>query len=81
MSAIGAGAVAAALQGLLLVFLLSLVGLLSMRGAARAFGRMTERRPSRGLRMARVAAQIGFGVSTVATVLSGGLLVALVLVW
>ncbi|MCX4242888.1 hypothetical protein [Paraliomyxa miuraensis] len=81
MSAVGAGAVAAAMQALLLAFLLSLVGLLSMRGASRTLGRMVERRPTRGLRAARLAARIGFGVSTLATVLCGGLLVAIVALW
>lgn len=77
MSGIGAGTVAVLVQALLMTFLMSLVALGSMRGAGRAFGGMQQHRPGRGLRVAQVAARVGFGVSAAAAVVSGGLLLAL----
>lgn len=74
MSAVGMGAVAAVAQALLMTFLMSLVAILSMRGASRAFGRMQQHRQSRGLRVAQGAARLGFGISLAAAVVSGGLL-------
>lgn len=77
----GAGMVglASALQALLVVLLLSVISLLSLRAASRAFGRMLARQPSRGLRFARTACQLGYGFSILGTTVSGGLMVALLL--
>jgi heme exporter protein D len=76
---IGAGAWLAAAVSLLIVLLMSIVSLVSMRAAGRAVGRMRRQRDGRGLRVGHVAIVLGFGVSAVATILSGGLLLALVL--
>lgn len=80
MSGIGAGAIAAATQSLLIVFLMSVISLLSMRSAGRAVARMRQHRDGRGLRLGRAAILVGFGISAAATILSGGLLVALLLI-
>lgn len=68
-----------AVQALLIVLLMSIVSLLSMRAAGRAVRRMRQRRDSRGLRVGRFAIAMGFGISAASTIVSGGLLVALVL--
>lgn len=79
MSGIGAGAVVAAAQALLIVLLMSIVSLLSMRAAGRAVGRMRRRRDSRGLRVGHTGIMLGFGISAAATIVAGGVLLALVL--
>jgi hypothetical protein len=79
ISGIGAGAWIAAAHSLLIVFLMALVSLLSMRAAHRAVGRMWQRRPSAGLRAGHVAIMMGYGLSAATTIVSGGLLLALVL--
>lgn len=79
MSGIGAGAIAAAMQSLLIVFLMSVISLLSMRSAGRAVARMRQHRDGRALRVGRTAILVGFGISAAATVVSGGLLLALLL--
>jgi hypothetical protein len=80
MGGIGAGAVVAVAQSLLIVLLMSIVSLVSMRAAGRAVGRMRRRRDSGGLRAGHIAIMVGFGVSAAATIVTGGLLLALVLV-
>ncbi|MCA9705890.1 MAG: hypothetical protein KDK70_08595, partial [Myxococcales bacterium] len=77
LGVIGRGAAAAVMPALLVVLLLSAISLLSLRAASRAFGRMLERRPSRGIRWARAATLVGYGISVLGTVVSGGLLLAL----
>jgi len=79
MGAVGAGATAAAIQALLVVFLLSVISLLSLRTASRAFGRMRAHRPVAGIEFAHWASLVGYGVSVLGTVLSGGLILALLL--
>jgi hypothetical protein len=76
---LGAGARMGVAQALLVVFGLSLISLLSLRAASRAFSRMREGRPGPGMKAAHVAATGGYVVSVVGTVLSGGLLLALLL--
>jgi len=79
MGGIGAGMIAAAAQSLLIVFLMSVISLLSMRSAGRAVARMRRHRDGRGLRVGRAAILVGLGLSAAATILSGGLLLALLL--
>ncbi len=71
--------VAAAAPSLLIVLLMSIVSLVSMRTAGKAVARMRRRKESRGLRVGHIAIMLGFGISAAATVLAGGLLLALVL--
>ena len=66
-------------HSLLIVLLMSVVSLLSMRAASRAVARMRRVRDSRGLRVGRVAAVVGLGISSVMAVISGGFLLLLVL--
>lgn len=68
-----------AATSLLLVFLMSIVSLLSIRAASRALGRMRRVRDSRGLWVGHVAAMLGVGIATASTIVAGGLLLALVL--
>jgi len=79
MGGIGGSAFAAAVQALLVVFLLSVISLLSLRAASKAFGRMREQRPGAGFKFAQGASLVGYGISVVGTVLSGGLMLALLL--
>lgn len=79
LSAVGAGAAMAAAQALLVVLLLSVISLVSLRAASRAFGRMRAHRPGPGFRVAHVASLVGYGVSVIGTIVSGGLLLALLL--
>jgi hypothetical protein len=78
-SGFGAGLVFAALPALIIVLLMSIVSLVSMRAAARAVGRMRGLRDSRGLRVGHAAVVLGLGISAASTIVSGGLLLALVL--
>jgi hypothetical protein len=78
-SGFGAGMVLAAMTSLLIVLLMSIVSLVSTRAAARTVGRMRALRDSRGLRVGHAAIVLGLGISAVSTILSGGLLLALVL--
>jgi hypothetical protein len=68
-----------AVVSLLIVFLMSIVSLLSIRAATRAVGRMRRVRDSGGLRVGHVAAMVGVGIATASTIVSGGLLLAFVL--
>ncbi len=77
--AMGAAAFGAAFQALLVVFLLSVISLLSLRAASKAFGRMREQRPGAGFKFAHMASLVGYGISVVGTVFSGGLMLALFL--
>jgi hypothetical protein len=79
MSGIGAGALMGAIHSLLIVLLMSIVSLLSMRGAGRAVGRMRRRRDGRGLRVGHAAIVAGLGLSAASTIVSGGLLLGLLL--
>ena len=78
-SGFGAGMMAPLLPSLLIVLLMSLVSVLSMRAASRAVGRMRRHRDSRGLRVGHGAVLVGLGISAASTIVSGGLLFALVL--
>lgn len=68
------GLMVGVVPGLMVVLLLSVISLLSLRSASRAFRRMRGRRPGRGLALAHVASLVGYGISVVGTVVSGGLL-------
>lgn len=65
---------------LLMVFLLSLVAVGSMRAARQAMLRMLARRGSTGLRVATFMSTVLYVGSITTTILSGGLLLALVLI-
>lgn len=78
-SGFGAAMALSLLPSLLIVLLMSLVSLLSMRAAGRAVGRMRRHRDSRGLRVGHVAVLVGLGISAASTIVSGGLLFALLL--
>jgi hypothetical protein len=75
----GADLFYSAASSLLIVFLMSIVSLLSIRAATRAMGRMRRVQDGRGLRVGHVAAMVGVGIATASTIVSGGLLLALVL--
>lgn len=79
MSGIGAGALVAAAQSLLIVLLMSIISLLSMRSAGRAVARMRQHRDGRGLAVGHAAIRVGLGLSVGTTIVSGGLFVALLL--
>lgn len=70
------GPMAGLVPGLMVVLLLSVISLLSLRSASRAFRRMRARRPGGGLALAHVASLVGYGISVVGTVVAGGLLLA-----
>jgi hypothetical protein len=78
-SGFGAGMIFFALPSVLIVLLMSLVSLASMRAAARAVRRMRGLRDSRGLRVGHAAIVLGLAISAASTIVSGGLLLALVL--
>jgi hypothetical protein len=78
-SGLGAGMAWSLLPSLLIVFLMSVVSLLSMRAAVRAVSRMRRLQDSRGLRVGQVAAVVGLGISAASTIVAGGLLLGLVL--
>ncbi|MCH9686488.1 MAG: hypothetical protein K0V04_33955 [Deltaproteobacteria bacterium] len=62
---------------LLVIFLLSLIALLSMRGASQAFGRMRKARPGGAMRAAHIGTGVFYVGSIITTVVSGGLMLAL----
>jgi hypothetical protein len=78
-SGFSAGIAYSLLTALLIMVLMSIVSLASMRAAARAVGRMRGLRDSRGLRVGHAAIVLGLGISAASTIVSGGLLLALVL--
>lgn len=65
---------------LLMVFLLSLVGVGSLRAARLALLRMLATRQSTGLKVATFMSTVFYVGSITSTILSGGLLLALLLI-
>ena len=76
----GAFGAAALIQVLLLVFGISLIGVLSLRAAGGAFRRMRAVRSGVGLQVGHGLVTMGYAISIATTIVSGGILLALVLV-
>lgn len=80
LSSIGAIGAAAVMHVLMMVFGISLIAVLSLRAATGAFRRMRAVRTGTGLELGHGLVTMGYALSIATTIVSGGLLLALVLV-
>ncbi len=72
----GLAALASVGYALLMALLLSVIAVLSLRGASRALGRMRRVRPGRAIAAAHIGTSVLYALSIASTVLCGGLLFA-----